>query len=163
MQSSANKEGSLLVEENCTSMQRLRESVNQVAGEKLKLSMDGRYNNPPRTAAGNTPFQAATQVVHLTAEDNTNERLILDVHCGIKLCHRGQLLAQGGIAACPNHEGCTANIGFDAPIGNETNGNTGYPKHDTIWNAVTSAATAANTLFENGRIPRLSSIQLYTR
>ena len=172
MQSAANKVGTLLVEENCTSMRRLRASVNEVAGEKLKLSMDGRYNNPPRTAAGNTPFQAATQVVHLTAEDNTKERLILDVNCGNKLCHRGQLLAQGGFAPCPNHDGCTANLELDAPIGNETEMATrailnltqsGMQPSQICTDGDTSAATAANILFENGRIPHLPTIQLDTR
>lgn len=127
MQKTANKVSKMVVDINQKDMQDIRQKLvleNQECGiandNLVRVESDARYNNPI-IKSGTTPFQAGTQVVSTMSENNTNDKQIISVFTGNKLCSVAARLRNKGLEIiCPNHEGvCTANIAQDSSIGNE--------------------------------------------
>lgn len=127
MQKCANKVGDMLVEHNTENMREIRKELQELntlkglpASAPVNVEMDGRYNNPIYSAVGNSPFQAATQVSHITVENATRKKYVVDVQTHSKLCQQGELIARTtGHRPCPEHPGCTADLPQSAVIGNE--------------------------------------------
>lgn len=127
MQKCANKVGDMLVEHNKADMRQIRcdlQHANSLKGlsttAPINVEMDGRYSNPIYSAVGNSPFQAATQVSHVTAESVTSKKYVIDIQTHSKLCQQGEILRKKtGHRPCPDHPGCTADLAQNAVIGNE--------------------------------------------
>ena len=122
MQKSANKMRDILKKSNESSMKRIKDNL-KVAGEvtgqdkpKIPVQVDCRYNNPTYAGIGNTPFQAATQVTQLTAEDVTPQNYIVGKTSKNKLCR--VCSSYENDEDIPPHD-CSANLAIDATIGNE--------------------------------------------
>ena len=127
LQKCSNKVSELVEQINRDDMKSIRENLvkeNKLLGlsnEKLvRVESDARYNNPI-FSGGNTPFQAGTQVSQVMCENMSNDKKIISLFTGNKLCVvASRLRGKGFDIKCPNHVGvCTANLAEDAPIGNE--------------------------------------------
>lgn len=128
MQRNANTVGNVIVQTNQSDMIRIRSQLkdqNVLRGlehdSPINVEGDGRYNNPLYSSLGKTPYQPATQAVYTISENLTPKKKIIAVSLKNKLCRNAELLrSKGGDVTCPDHAGvCTANIAWDAPIGNE--------------------------------------------
>jgi hypothetical protein len=127
MQKLANKVCSVIVKYNRDDMKEIRETSveeNEMCGFEnpslVIVESDARYNNPIYNS-GVTPFQAGTQVVQTMCENNTNNKKIVSVFLGKKLCNvTSRQRIKGIVVKCPLHNGhCTANLAEGAVIGNE--------------------------------------------
>ena len=127
MQRSANQVGQLLIKENQANMKQIREllkNINVWRGHKpdapISIAMDGTYNNRLGSKKGTSPMQPATQTVHITNEEVTQKKYIINVVVKNKLCKTGRLhnAKTPEKVICPNHPGkCTANISLETVIG----------------------------------------------
>jgi hypothetical protein len=141
MQKCANKVGDMLVEHNTENMRGIRKELQELntvkglpASAPVNVEMDCRYNNPIYSAVGNSPFQAATQVSHITVENATRKKYIVDVQTHSKLCQQGEWIARTtGHRPCPEHPGCTADPPQSAVIGNEKSQTKRINKRKTLF------------------------------
>jgi hypothetical protein len=180
MQKSANKVGDLIVQENEGDMKRIREDLgrlNEVKGlprnTGVNVEMDSRYNNPPYTCVGNTPYQAASQVCHVTVENMTKKKFVVNMVSKNKLCQKGEIIRRKtGKRPCPDHSGCTANIPETAVIGNEkqwakesikTLSDEGFNTHIITTDPDSSSYRAASELHADGMLKYEAKHQLDTR
>ena len=127
MQSAANKVGDMLITHNkedmnqiCTKIKDLNKKSGLAEDHPIGVQMDARYNNPVYSGSGKTPFQAGTQVSHVTVETRTRKKFVIDVTTKSMLCPKGvRLEKKTGQRPCPDHDGCTANLKYTDVIGNE--------------------------------------------
>lgn len=129
MQATANKVGKILVETNKADMKKIRQDLRDVQVARgyqpdtpINLEMDSRYSNPIHSGGGCTPFQPATQVTQLVAENCTNKKKIIQVTTKSKLCQTCALLKSGSTTVTgmgPDWHDCTASLPQDESIGNE--------------------------------------------
>ena len=160
MQKSANKMRDILKESNEASMKRIKENLkvgSQVTGQntpKIPVQVECRYNNPTYAGIGNTPFQAATQVTQLTAEDVTAQKFIITSTVKNKLC---RVCSSSDKDVAPHD--CSSNLAAHASIRNErqwtreslqTLHNSGIEVDTIISDPDSSAFRAAEDLFLEG-------------
>ena len=95
MQQTANKVCDAITVLNEQDMAKQREhlrDVNEGRGlprdAPIRAEGDGRYNNPLRSGAGNTPFQPATQSTYTIIENSTEKKKIISVQTANKLCSK---------------------------------------------------------------------------
>lgn len=138
MQANANKIGKVLVDTNEKSMKDIRKNlgnINRLRGlptdTPINIEADCRYNNPIYSGIGKTPFQAATQVTHLIAENSTPRKQIIAVTNKNKLCQKCAIdnntmkhqktstNAKSSKRKTHTAHVCSANIPVDATIGDE--------------------------------------------
>lgn len=130
LQSTSNDVSDKLIATNKEDMKRRRQNIKEInkikglpADAGIRVEGDARYNNPLYTAAGNTPFQPATQVTYTICENVTPKKQILSVATHNKLCQTGARHAgkSGTDRHCPNpHPGyCSATIAQEQSIGDE--------------------------------------------
>lgn len=125
MQKVSNKVCKEIIQENILDMrcrrQKLRE-INIARGNPpdiIDVKGDGSYNNPLYSGVGKTPFQPATQVCYIQAENVTSKNDIIALTTKNKLCsHRIQ--HQSDELNMTNKTcDCTANISMETNIGDE--------------------------------------------
>ena len=94
--------------------------VNKLRGAEntsVNVEMDCRYNNPIHSGVGKTPFQAGTQVTHVTVENTTPTKKVINVVNKSKLCQKCAVnKIKKGVKCAHN---CSANISMESTIGNE--------------------------------------------
>ena len=122
MQKSANKVSEQIIAENKRDMSTRRnklKTVNKLRGRsenEIDTQSDGFYLNNYYTGVGETPYAPSTQTVYTTAENQTEERQIIDVRTKSKLCSLGKFhVSEAEVMACR----CTANIPIQQNIGDE--------------------------------------------
>ena len=173
MQKSANKMRDILKKSNEASMKRIKENLKvagQVTGQdtpKIPVQIDCRYNNPTYAGIGNTPFQAATQVTQLTAEDVTAQKFIITSTVKNKLC---RVCSSSDKDVAPHD--CSSNLAARASIRNErqwtreslqTFHNSGIEVDTIISDPDSSTFRAAEDLFLEGESSTPPLHQLDTR
>ena len=84
--------------------------------DTIDVEMDARYSNPTHSGVDNTPYQAATQMTQLVAENLTKEKKIIARNS--KLCQVCALARTENRVPPPPHK-CTASLDATDPIGNE--------------------------------------------
>lgn len=136
LQRSANKIGKVLVSTNEKSMTNICHELRQVNKYRglpeetpIDLEIDARYNNPIYSGVGKTPFQAATQMTQVVAENSTPHKHIIAVTNKSKLCkicanniskHSTRKKKKKSTKSVDgNAHDCTANISTSATIGDE--------------------------------------------
>jgi hypothetical protein len=116
LQEAANKVGDLTavaaekdLEKRC---QRVKD-INRMRGlpetSPINVSIDVRYNSNVIAARGKMG-QNASQAIATCIENQTDQKQIIGISMGNKLCQKGASLRSKGIGvACPGHPGCSAN------------------------------------------------------
>ena len=78
MQASANRMSHIVQKVNKEDMAHIREDIKMVqyalGRDTIDVEMDARYSNPTHSGVGNTPYQAATQMTQIVAENLTKEK-----------------------------------------------------------------------------------------
>ena len=120
MQASANKVGKSIIQANQKDMAQIKKDLKVVTRARglsertgIDVEVDCRYSNPIHSGVGVTPFQPATQVTQLVAENVTNTKKIIHITNKSKLCRMCK--SPGG----KKKHDCTANLQPDQSIGNE--------------------------------------------
>lgn len=179
MQSSANKVGDLLIKQNKEDMRDIRKKIKDLntksglpENHPISVQMDSRYNNPVQQS-GKTPFQAGTQVTHVTVEARTNKKFVIDITNKGMLCPKGVRRENiTGERICPNHDGCKANLKYTDVIGNEKQYATeslmklaadNINVHTIITDPDSSSYRAGSDLYEAGKLKVSPRHQLDTR
>ena len=121
MQAAANRVNKILENTNEEHMNQICRDLQQIQaarGQKtdINIEMDARYNNPVYAGVGVTPFQPATQVTQLVAENVTSKKMIIQVTNKSKLC---QVCALNRSQDSGKPHQCTANLKLDDSIGDE--------------------------------------------
>ena len=124
MQATANIVSEHIIKTNKASMSKICEDLNDVQvarghshGAPINVEMNSRYNNPVHSGVNNTPFQAATQVTHLVAENVTTRKKIVAVTNKSKLCKVCANHRTSGTKPPPHK--CSANLKQEDSIGDE--------------------------------------------
>ena len=103
-------------------MAHIREDIKKVqyalGRDTIDVEMDARYSNPTHRCVGNTPYQAATQMTPLVAENLTKENKIIARNSKSKLCQVCALARTQNRVPPPPHK-CTASLDATDLIGNE--------------------------------------------
>ena len=120
MQSTANRVNKSIVKTNDNDMATIRKYIKKVQAacgqDKLNIEVDCRYSNPTQASTGNTPFQAATQMTQLVAENLTSKKSI-GKNFKSQLCV--QCAASRNRNEVINPHDCSSNLDTTESIGNE--------------------------------------------
>ena len=175
LQKAANKVCSLVEDENLEDMKKRRNElkfINRCRGkisDSVSMSTDGMYNNPLSTGVGKTPFQPATQVTYVAAENETSDHQILALATKSKLCSKHHLVNN---ETCVNNPNCSANLHMSDSIGNEKNlaaecfrdlKKDGIEIEFLTTDADSAAYTAAADMFASGEVDTCPEYFLDTR
>ena len=130
LQKSANNFGPKMETENERDMADKRREVQDVLELRgaprdtpIHAEYDRQYNNPLRSARGQTPFAPASQSRDVVIENVTPDKFIIGFHQTNKLCPSGNAQRCKGVKVdCPGHAGCTASLRPEQNIGDEESG-----------------------------------------
>ena len=121
MQSTANRVNKSIVKTNDNDMATIRRDIKEVQAacgqDKLNIEVDCRYSNPTHASTGNTPFQAATQMTQLVAENLTTSKKIIGKNFKSQLCVQCAASKNRNEVIKPHD--CSSNLDTAESIGNE--------------------------------------------
>ena len=102
-------------------MATIRKDIKEVQAacgqDKLNIEVDCRYSNPTHASTGNTPFQVATQMTQLVAENLTTSKKIIGKNFKSQLCVQCAASKNRNEVIKPHD--CSSNLDTAESISNE--------------------------------------------
>lgn len=125
MQKTAKKVSKLIEEENIKDMKQRRADlidINRLRGNPLNeisVQSDGVYNNSLWSGVTRTPYQPATQMAYLVAENVTGNHQIINVELVNKICSKHGFHSKTDEQCDIKTDKCTATTSMETSIGDE--------------------------------------------